>query len=401
MGDDDGEVVMNELKCSVVIPYRQRLRNVNIALASLAEQTMDRSEFEVVVGALEHCSEYAAAARAHADRLNLVTVMRDGEWNPSRARNLALRHATGRVVVLLDADMAAPADFLEHLYQRYFAHGQRVCVVGQMAGYDEIMEKDLGAVEVPPWAHYRDVLAGLDTDGEPPLDRRWTGRYAPATVRFPWAFARTAVMALPRSLVTEHGLWFDEGFQGWGAEDQEWAFRIHRTGTPILMCRDVFALHVPHPRDARAEERSAQANRRYYIGKWPRLDLEMAYAYGWFETAELYDDLRRQVAGAAGDGRTLGVVRGTADGRTLLVVGAALDATAHTPAPEVAALFDPGARLRALPLVGVGLPDDDGSVDECRLLPAVRRLDPVHRETIRREAERVAATVVEVEPAVA
>ncbi|MER7165432.1 glycosyltransferase [Micromonospora sp. NPDC000207] len=387
------------LKCSVVIPYRQRLRNVGIALAALAEQTMDRAEFEVVVGALEHCPEYAELARSYADRLNLVTVMRDGEWNPSRARNLALRHATGEVVVLLDADMAAPADFLDRLHRHHFAHGQRVCVVGQMAGYDEIMEKDLDDVSVPPWEHHREVLAGLRTDGATPLDRRWTDRYAPATVRFPWAFARTAVMALPRSLIVEHDLYFDEGFRGWGAEDQEWAFRIHLTGTPILMCRDVFALHVPHHRDAGAEERSAQANRRYYIAKWPRLDLEMAYAYGWFDTAERYDDLRREVAEAAGPGRTLGIVEGTAVGRSLLVVGASLDAVDHTPTPQVAALFDRGTRPRALPLVGVGLPQDDGAVDTARILPDVLRLDPSHSERIRQEAGRVARTVVEPTPA--
>ncbi|MEU9078773.1 glycosyltransferase [Kitasatospora sp. NPDC048538] len=384
---------MTEPKISVVIPYKQRLDNIRAVFTSLAEQTLDRSEFEVVVGVMEYDPAYVALCREFTGRLDIVSVLTSKEWNTSHARNLGIRHATGKAVMVLDADVVIPPAALRTLYERHFQHGQQVCVLGQVFGYDEVISTDLDTVEAPDYAHYRQVLADLESADRARLDPRWSAGHAPAFARFPWAFARTGLMALPTAAVRTHGLLLDEGFLGWGAEDQEWGLRIARAGIPITLGQDVYGVHLPHRRDSGAQDRSAVETNRYYLAKWPRLDLELALAFGgWLEADRLMPEVERELAAAA-PGHTLGAVRGTVDGRDVLALGVLLDEHGRIADPEAAALFAGRAPAEVLPLVGFALPYEDASVDECRLLAPVCGLGEPYRAAVRNSAERVARKV--------
>lgn len=391
---------MGAPKFSIVIPYKQRLDNIKLAFSALAEQTMDRSEFEVIIGALENSPEFTTVCEEFSDRLDIVTVMSGVEWNICHARNLALRHMSGQVLVVLDADMIVPPRFLENLYTRYFQHGQQICVVGQMIGYDDVIRRDVEAVEVLPFSDYRKVLAKLETEGNVQLDSRWTPEYASAFARFPWVYACGALVAVPAAIVKEHGLTYEEGFRGWGPEDQEWARRVSLTGTPIVLGEGVYGVHLPHPRNQVDQSETEIVNWRYYLAKWPVLDVEMAIAYEQLEADRLYPDAAREVAAAVpADGQRMGVVRGTVNGRSVLLMGAAIDTESHAPASWIDAMFDEHAPREVLPLAGLALPYTDQSVDEIRVLAPVLELSERFRDTVLREAERVAVKVVAPEAA--
>lgn len=387
----------DDLDISIVIPYKQRLDNIKIALEALLEQTMSPQRFEIIVGAMEYSVEYIDACRAFTKQLNIISVLADEVWNTSRARNIALAQASGRVIVFLDADMLVPTRFLDDLYDRYFASGRDVCVVGQLIGYDEVSNRAVDSATVLPYSAYRSILAELSVAVDVPvLDKRWSPRYAEAVLRCPWALVRTALVAAPRVMIERHGLLFDEGFRGWGPEDQEWGLRVYRTGAPILMRPDVYAIHLPHVRDLTANTRTAEANHRYFLRKWPRRDLELALAYGWAEAARVLPLVETEVAAAVGDDRyTLGVVRGRAKGRDTLVVGALLDAQSTAPSAEVATIFDGRPVAEVFPLVGFSLPYEDQSVEQCRFLPRLMRLTAGHRDVIDREVRRVSKVVAQ------
>ncbi|MBB5080129.1 glycosyltransferase [Nonomuraea endophytica] len=377
------------MKVSIVIPYKRRLHTIRGTFAALAEQTMDPSRFEVLVGAMEYEPEYVAACRDFPT-LGIRTVMTGEDWNTGRARNLPLPLARGQVVVFLDADMALPPGLLDRLYDHYFQHGQNVCVLGQTLGYDEVVESDVAEAEALPYSHYRQVLADLEAGPELRADPRWTDAYAPAFARFPWAFTRTGLVALPAATIRRHDLTFDQGFHGWGPEDQEWGLRVARTGTPIVLGRDIYGLHLPHHRDVAANGATAWRNNRYYLGKWPRRELELALAYGWLGADEVYPAVERELAG-----NPLSVVRGLVDGTDMLVVGAPIADRAQVPhTPELSSLFDGRAPYDVLPLAGFALPYGDKSVDECRILPPIQRLSERFQDTIVREAERVSRKLV-------
>jgi hypothetical protein len=262
-----------------------------------------------------------------------------------------------------------------------------------MVGYDEVVETTVDTVELQPYNHYRTLLADLEGTDTAKLDERWSAEHVSAFARFPWVYVRTGLVAVPTAAVCGHGLLFDEGFRGWGPEDQEWGLRVAQTGMPIVLGTNMFGLHLPHLRDNVANGATAMVNNRYYLAKWPRLELELALAFGWLEADRSYADVERELAEATAGAGSLGVLRGTVGGTDLVVVGAVLDNGSVVPCPELKSLFGNGSPLEVLPLAGFALPYQDGAVDECRILPTVFRLSARSRDAIVREAERVARRV--------
>jgi hypothetical protein len=386
---------VDDLRFSLVIPYKQRLDNLRAVLTSLTEQSMDASSFEVVVGAMEYDPAYVRLCAEFSGRLSIVSVLSADEWNTSQARNLGIRQARGRIVVVLDADVVTAPRMLDNLYERHFQHGQNVCVLGQVMGYEEVMGAQVDTVTSRPYADYRQVLTELATADRSVLDPRWSDAYAPAFARFPWAFARTGLMALPAETIRRHGLLLDEGFLGWGAEDQEWALRISRTGTPLVLGQDVWGLHLPHRRDFAAQDDSAKDTNRYYLAKWPRLELELALAFGgWIEADRIFPEAEREVARVSAGGR-LGVLKGRVAGQDTLAVGAVLDERGSLADPDAEALFDTPSAVEVLPLAGFALPYGDQELKVCHVLPAAHRLDTPYREAVLREAGRVCVRLAE------
>lgn len=345
---------MSDRRISVVIPYRDRATNLRLALSALAEQTLPVTDFEVVLGVLDDSGEHAAICREFTGRLDVVTVTSSRPWQVGEARNLALRQATGEIVVLMDVDMVLPPRSLQDLHDNHFRYGQQVCVVGQMLDYDN-NSGDVTDVAVHPWEYYRKLLAELEITGPGEQDPRMTVPHV-----IPWAFAWTALIAVPRTLAGT----FDPAFQGYGVEDLEWAYRVARSGTPILMGRDFFGVHLPHVRNVAANKRSEAPNYRYFLSKWPGLDVESACAFGDFEANLRYPELLRVTGGGAlhavltGDGLVLGV--------------------------------PPGAET--LPLLGLALPFEDGSIDRCQVRDTITALPDRYRDRVLAEVRRVSRT---------
>ena len=378
-----------DCKVTVAIPYKARLENLTIALNALCDQSMDRSEFEVVVGAMEYATEYVDACRHFADRLDIVSVMSARDFNIPTARNLAMRHASGRIVVQMDADTLLPPDALRNLYDRYFSFGQNVCIVGQVVGYGNNNDGDVEVVEHVPYEEHRRRLLEM---GQPTGDAR-DARFK-VEHRIPWAFVWTGLVALPMETVRRHDLFFDETFWGWGVDDLEWGFRICASGTPIVLREDVHAIHLPHVRDAAANRVTERANFRRFLRKWPRADVELTHAFNDMEANELYPGFVREVRDVSGGpDRSLAVVAGAVGGADVLVVGATVDDQLRVD-PEAAACFAGGAINEILPLAGIGIPYDDKTVDECRILPRATAFSGRYWTTITAEADRVAKHVV-------
>lgn len=369
-------------KCSIVIPYKARLRNVQLAFEALAGQTLPRQEFEVVLGVMEHSPEFTALCQEYADRLDIVTVGCSFDWQVGRARNLALQMARGEVIVLLDVDMVVPPHFLANLWERHFADGATVCVVGQMLDYDN-NNTDVGTGEPQAYAHYRELLSRLEVQGPGKADPRLRTEHV-----IPWSFAWTALIALPRAAVLRHGLFFDLNFHGYGVEDLEWAYRVARSGIPVRMAEDVFGIHLPHPRNVAANRDTEQVNYRYFLNKWPDVDVELAVAFGDFEANGEARKLRGELARVLPEGTGPAVVRGRLSGVDTVVIGAYLEAGGKLVLPA-GLTFDDGVEPDVLPLCGLALPWTTGSVQRCVVAPTLDGLDARYRATIGKEAARV------------
>ena len=327
------------MKLSVCIPYKARLDNLRIALEALAQQTMHAGDFEVIIGAMEYSTELIDLRSAFCGRLNVVTVCSSREFHIPRARNLAMRSATGDVVVQIDADTMLHPEALQRLYDRCFAFGQRVCAVGQVVGYGNNQDGDVESVELRPYHEHLAALQEMAASPDWPADPRFR-----VTHNIPWAFAWTGLIALPRAVVASDQLYFDESFRGWGNDDLEWGYRICASGIPIVLRPDIYGLHLPHQRNAAANGLTGAANHARFLRKWPRRDVELTRVFGDTRANGLWPQYRADLARASG-AVAFGVAVGTAR-RAGTACGSAYRSTAPTTqsAASICLLRRPGGR---------------------------------------------------------
>jgi len=387
---------VNGLKFSVVIPYRRREDNIRVVFESLAEQTMDRSRFEVIVGAIEYSVEFIRICQEFTSRLTILTVMSAGEWNVCRARNLAIRQASGEVIVILDADMAIPPALLDRLSDEFYTQGREICVLGRAAGYDDMLaESVIPSASALHFNRYRELLSELEANGGVVKDLR-DDLEDPA---LPWTLVWGGLIALPAALVRQYDLTFDEGFAGWGAEDQELGYRIQAAGIPIELAKNIYGLHLPHERDIAFQDQFSEVNQRYFLSKWPSLGVETWRRFSWHEANFIYRDIEAEATQCAGGpGRVLGVARGTVNSNDVLVVGAVLDEQHKPIGPQVPAIFAGQSPAEILPLAGFALPYRDGQFSECHVMSPALCLSERYRHAVLAEAARVANRVVPERP---
>jgi GT2 family glycosyltransferase len=379
---------MNEnskLKVSLIIPYKGRLANIRLLFESLAGQTMAKDEFEAVVGVMEYCGEYTALCAGFQDRIRIVSVMTGQDWQVAYARNIALKQAEGEVVVLIDADMVLGPDFLTNLYERHFSYRQNQCVLGQMIDYDN-NTADVASVEVKPYSFYQAKLTELESAAAIARDPRWR-----ASHHIPWAFVWTALVALPRKLLLERRLLFDQHFYGYGVEDLEWGYRICEAGIPIVLKQDVWGIHLPHPRSIAKNRATERTNYRYFLRKRPEVDVELTCAFGDFGGNDNYPEFRREIRRISADtGSSFVIIDGMVHGARTLFVGVIKnsrgDLVNQVACPEV----DRSYGVEILPLVGLALPYGDDEFENCYILPAIHRFSSKFQDVIMAECGRVA-----------
>ena len=371
------------VRLSVCIPYKARLDNLKIALEALARQTMSAADFEVVIGAMEYSTELIAACADFCDRLNLVTVCSSREFHIPQARNLAMRSATGEVIVQIDADTMLAPDALQRLYELCFAFGQRVCAVGQVVGYDNNSGGDIDSVELRPYEEHLTALKEMAASPDWPADPRFRVDH-----NIPWAFAWTGLIALPAAAVASDQLYFDESFRGWGNDDLEWGYRVCASGIPIVLRSDIYGLHLPHPRKVTANRLTGKANADRFLRKWPRRDVELARLAGDTRANGLWPRYLDELARAS-DAVAFGVAVGASRGATTLLIGVPLDGGDNPVDREHLSHFDAPADVTILPLTGIALPYEPGEVDACRIGDRIQRLPARYRDAVLAEARRV------------
>lgn len=356
---------------SVCVPYRDRLTNLRLALESLTRQSLSADRIEVVIGAMEYSTDFLELCREYSDRLDLVAVVTGREFHIPHARNLAMRSARRDVVVQMDADTLLDEHALKRVVAN-FEFGQRQCVLGQVVGYGNNQDGDVADVQERNFDQYAADLAAMAVSEEWPADPRFQVPH-----HVPWMFAWTGLVALMRRDVVEADLYFDESFRGWGVDDLEWGYRVCRAGIPIERRSEVYALHLPHQRDSKANEHTESRNYHRFLRKWPHRDVELARFLGDTEANQTWPDYRDFMDQFASDGG-LGVqVSRDRGGQITIVVGARRPIA--------------GSDDHYWELTGMSLPFSDHEVARCELDPRLGRLPSAFREAVVAEAQRVTA----------
>lgn len=214
----------------VVIPFRdrdtggRRLRNLLACLLSLRDQSAPRDSYHVTVVESDDVPRWREVIEPYADSYRFAK--KSGRFNKSWAMNAGVVHAPGdpAVICLLDADVLADRDFIARNAARY----RRPGMMGHLPYRDMFcLDPDSTSWAIRDRLHRRaarpaeDHLRGF-------LLRR------PPGLCF-WVRAE--------SFHRIHGM--DERYEGWGGEDNDFAYRLDFNAAVDVF--DDQQLHLFHP----------------------------------------------------------------------------------------------------------------------------------------------------------
>jgi glycosyltransferase involved in cell wall biosynthesis len=101
------------MKVSIIIPVYNEINNISRCLDSLLSQTMDSSNFEIIVvddHSVDSTKEFIRDN--YGDKIRLVVNDKKG---PARARNLGTKMAKGEILVFTDADCELHPNWLKEM----------------------------------------------------------------------------------------------------------------------------------------------------------------------------------------------------------------------------------------------------------------------------------------------
>lgn len=254
------------MKTSVIICFFERVDFLACCLDSLVSAKGDFDE--VVVADDGSGEEVVAQVRRLAPRYGFPVVH---AWHPregprrAATRNNGIRHASGDYLVFLDADFVVlPGAVRSHVDAARpgrFAAGRCKYTTEEQARRILAGGVSQGLLE----AVYRELP-------DEPVDRehrrfvkyaflRRVGVGAPRRLTFGGHFS-----AFRKDIEAVNG--YDENYVGWGAEDQDIAFRMVLAGfhgTSVI--RTARVLHLWHPREMGERHWKEGGNVRYFFRK--------------------------------------------------------------------------------------------------------------------------------------
>ncbi|MFY1699806.1 MULTISPECIES: glycosyltransferase [unclassified Solwaraspora] len=255
-------------RCSVIIPTYNRRRLLEYTLTSLTRQSLPRDEFEVLVVDDGSADGTGEMVQGFADRFDLRYFFQaDTGSRAAAARNLGITEARSDICVFLDDGVIAHSGCLRAHVDTHEAHAGPVAVIGY--AYCLLLhERESGRMNR--------TLDYADADGSialvrerglwPDIREDFYAKYGDdfGDLPAPWVVYFTCNTSANTDQVRAVGM-FDESFEGWGGEDLDLGYRLHRAGARIVLNRDAASLHVPHPLASRARE---AANYRYMVEKY-------------------------------------------------------------------------------------------------------------------------------------
>lgn len=242
----------DSIDTSILVTTFRRPRHLALVLESILLQRNVARDFEIIVaddGSEDESETVVANFAAHADvPVRFSTQPHDG-FRLARVRNNAARMARGRYLMFIDGDCIMPPGHLA-------AHGRRrrpgVALLGYCAKLSEQASRHL----MPENLAVANVGSMVAASEASLLAKRHRRSLWHSLIRHP---------TKPRLAGGDFGVWrndfeavngFDEGFVGWGQEDDDLGLRLRAAGIRLESILDITqTLHVWHPTDPTATTR--------------------------------------------------------------------------------------------------------------------------------------------------
>ena len=238
------------LKVSVVIPTLDRADMVAATIDCIEQQTISRTEYEVLVidnNSSDHTQAVLAEKAATYPNIRLFTQLKRGA---AATRNVGIREAKGEIVLFIDDDILAEPNLIETHLSAHRLHPKSSVIGAVVSPWDE---------STVPFLRYL-------------RDRAIFNPYSIACGPMDFSYYHTGNVSSPRKLLLEVG-GFNEEFFFYGMEDIELGYRLERAGSRMVYSPEAKAVHRYFPTYEHFIQRCQQAG--YSLGKLVDLHPEL------------------------------------------------------------------------------------------------------------------------------
>jgi GT2 family glycosyltransferase len=303
---------------SVVVPACDRHEMLREVVARWSAQTYPGDAFEVLVVDDGSTTSLRPCLAGAAPNVRLIehSVAQKNVFRAGEARQRGVDEARFDTLAFLDADVAVGRDFLWHLDWIHRRVDDAV-VLGYLSGYNL---HDIG------FTHSLDDLRGAaawapsDLEGALPIipDR---SREPILRACFdnldwldePWQLAYTGNLSVTRRVLAAVG-GFSRAFSGWGLEDLDHGYRLHRAGAPFVFSRFAVGYHLVDPAEGppRNPFRALHPTRERFAGYETNLVTLASLHPGDPAIARFVEQARADIDETCGRPETIGVEFGGA-----------------------------------------------------------------------------------------
>ena len=236
---------------SVVLPFYERSRELNLTLAGLCEQTYPFALFQVIVVDDGSPTDPPKPSPDLPFDLQIVT-QDDRGYGLARARNLGAKIAEGDVVVFLDCDMIPERHHLE-AHSRWHHAARRLVTVGFRfhSDFDKATPADVALAVREDRVH--DIVSSEVQQPE------WIEAHMRRTENLLGPHEDLYLMMSGGNLGVDRDLYWEAGgnnetFNRWGGEDNEFGYRALQLGAVVVPERMAVAWHQGEGHEPSAEE---------------------------------------------------------------------------------------------------------------------------------------------------
>ncbi|QNF28488.1 glycosyltransferase family 2 protein [Metabacillus elymi] len=268
-----------EIEVSIIIPSYNRYPQNMLTLYSLQNQTFDPSKMEVILIDDGSTDETFQIPNKFHPPFTFKYFKCENNMGRSKARNIGIEKANGKIIVFLDAEMIVNPDFVQNHYQ-YHQINKKLVLTGAL-GYHSLFsfifpqfnKEELNRIarfvqgdrvflkrfrtysktKRPIQMIFKEDIDTLRFQklsyfSQSSLDQKTISLFGEELTGFqlPWIAFLTGNVSLRKELLQTAGH-FDETFIGWGFEDWELGYRLYKCGATFSYKQNVASYHQEHP----------------------------------------------------------------------------------------------------------------------------------------------------------
>ncbi len=232
-------------KFSFVIPTYNKGQILRNTLESINNQKgFERKDYEVII-IDDGSSNYEIESIKDMTRnfeLKYIYLDRTPESCRSRTRNEGWKHADGDIVIFLDADTLVSENMLEET-NRYFMQDMDIVLISGVLYTNEKVSFD----DVKSGQIFKSYT--FNKDRFDIMEHRHIifskNSYNAYSINMPYLLNYSVNIAVSKRSIEKVG-GFDENFKGWGGEDNEFGYRLYKSGINTLINSKIHSVHQFH-----------------------------------------------------------------------------------------------------------------------------------------------------------